>query len=108
MADPAQTCTEDMGSDPCGKPAVGFRLDPTEGLPYLVCRKHLRATIWVPDLDDAVYDFRARRGDFEECDEEIHSWRLFNSEQVDSYYMRCHLLGPHEEHENSETGAKWK
>lgn len=37
-----QECHEDMGSDPCGKPAVGERLDPEQGDPYPVCAEHLR------------------------------------------------------------------
>jgi len=43
----------------------------------------------------------------EECRAEIHSWDYFNQNQTGSYWMRCHLLGPHKEHENSETGARW-
>lgn len=42
------------------------------------------------------------------CTSEKHSWDYFKPEQVDSYWMRCHRLGPHDEHENSETGAKWR
>jgi hypothetical protein len=36
------TCHEDMGSDPCGKPAVTTRLDPEYGMPYPVCEEHDR------------------------------------------------------------------
>ena len=46
--------------------------------------------------------------DAEPCQSEKWSWDLFRPEQVDGYWMRCHLLGEHDEHENSETGAKWK
>lgn len=42
------------------------------------------------------------------CDAEKHSWDFFSPNAVDSYWMRCHLVGPHDEHENSETGAKWR
>jgi hypothetical protein len=45
--------------------------------------------------------------DYEPCPAEIHSWKLFSPSAVDSYYLRCHLLGPHKEHENSETGGTW-
>lgn len=45
--------------------------------------------------------------DSEPCDAEKHSWGYFTPEVVDSYWMRCHKLGPHDEHENSETGATW-
>lgn len=41
------------------------------------------------------------------CDNEAHSWDHFSSKVVDSYWMRCHRLGPHDEHENGETGATW-
>ena len=44
----------------------------------------------------------------EPCREELPSWSYFTSQQVDSYWMRCHELGPHEEHKNSETGAHWR
>lgn len=45
----------------------------------------------------------------EPCEAELHSWVVFKPEQdVDSYWMRCDLLGPHDEHKNSHTGAKWK
>lgn len=37
-----RTCREDMGSDPCGQPAVGERLDPEYGNAYPVCSEHLR------------------------------------------------------------------
>jgi hypothetical protein len=41
-------CHEDMGSDPsCGKPPVGYRLDPEFGDPYPVCRRHLREPYWL-------------------------------------------------------------
>ena len=46
-------------------------------------------------------------GAYEPCDSEKHSWDHFRVEQVDSYWMRCHRVGPHIEHENSETGARW-
>lgn len=51
--------------------------------------------------------FRSDPADHEPCDEEKWSWDLFSTEAVDPYWMRCHLVGPHETHENSETGAKW-
>lgn len=41
------------------------------------------------------------------CAEEKHSWDYFRPEQMDSYWMRCDKLGPHDKHENSETGAHW-
>ena len=37
---------------PCEKVAVGYRLDPVEGTPYPVCKKHHRSDYWVPDYDE--------------------------------------------------------
>lgn len=42
------------------------------------------------------------------CTEEIWSWTYFTAEQVDPYWIRCTAVGPHDEHEDSNTGAKWK
>ena len=44
----------------------------------------------------------------EDCGEQLFSWDYFKQNQVDGYWMSCDLLGPHDEHENSHTGAKWK
>ncbi|CAN7240413.1 hypothetical protein LJR045_000966 [Microbacterium sp. LjRoot45] len=41
------------------------------------------------------------------CAAQMWSWDYFRSQQVDPYWMRCHLVGKHDEHENSETGARW-
>lgn len=46
--------------------------------------------------------------DNEPCTAELWSWDYFNDLQVDPYWMRCHLVGKHDEHENSETGATWR
>jgi hypothetical protein len=46
-------------------------------------------------------------GSSEPCAAEIHSWERFTSEQVDSYWIRCTLTGPHREHEDSNTGLTW-
>lgn len=39
-------CTEEVvrsgEAQPCEKPAVALRIDPTEGLPYAVCSYHCR------------------------------------------------------------------
>ncbi|WP_315106309.1 hypothetical protein [uncultured Microbacterium sp.] len=43
----------------------------------------------------------------EPCNAEIWSWEIFRHHEVDPYWMRCHLVGKHDEHENSETGARW-
>lgn len=43
----------------------------------------------------------------EPCKAEICSWDIFRHQQVDRYWMRCHRVGEHVEHENSETGATW-
>lgn len=46
--------------------------------------------------------------DDEECNAETHSWDHFVPGTVDSYWIRCILVGEHEEHEDSHTGLKWK
>jgi hypothetical protein len=51
---------------------------------------------------------RAEEAASEPCREELYSWDYFRPEQTDPYWMRCGLVGPHEEHDNSDTGAKWK
>ena len=45
--------------------------------------------------------------DDEPCSAEMWSWDYFRHQQVDAYWMRCHKLGKHDEHKNSETGAHW-
>jgi hypothetical protein len=37
-----EECHEDMGTGPCGKSAVGYREDPTNGGRYPVCHEHVR------------------------------------------------------------------
>lgn len=51
-------------------------------------------------------DLRAHAHD--ECDAEIYSWDYFSVDAVDPYWIRCGRVGPHEEHEDSNTGAKWR
>ncbi len=46
-------------------------------------------------------------GDDEPCKAEIWSWDIFRHQEVDPYWMRCHRIGAHDKHENSETGATW-
>lgn len=56
---------------------------------------------WESGLEDPA--------DFEPCDAEMHTFDYFKSHHdIDGYWMRCDLIGPHEEHENSHTGAKWR
>lgn len=43
----------------------------------------------------------------EPCDSEIWSWSRFSPDAVDPYWIRCGLIGPHTEHEDSNTGAHW-
>ena len=45
--------------------------------------------------------------DDEPCSAELWSLDYFRHQQVDAYWMRCHKVGAHDEHENSETGAHW-
>lgn len=42
------------------------------------------------------------------CDAEVYSWDYYRPEQIDSYWIRCTLLGKHDEHEDSHTGLKWR
>lgn len=44
----------------------------------------------------------------EPCEEETHSWWHFTPEQLDSYWIRCTLAGPHDEHKDENTGLTWK
>lgn len=43
----------------------------------------------------------------EPCDAETWSMDHFRDGQVDPYWIRCKALGPHDEHEDSDTGLKW-
>lgn len=45
--------------------------------------------------------------DDEPCKAVFWSWDIFRHQEVDPYWMRCHRVGVHHEHENSETGATW-
>lgn len=42
------------------------------------------------------------------CPAETRSWDHFRPEQVDSYWITCDLLGPHDEHEDEHTGLTWR
>lgn len=44
----------------------------------------------------------------EPCQAETHSWQHFTAEQVDSYWIRCTLQGPHDEHQDEHTGLAWR
>lgn len=41
------------------------------------------------------------------CTSQFWSWDYFRHGQVDPYWMRCDMVGPHDEHKDSETGAHW-
>jgi hypothetical protein len=41
------------------------------------------------------------------CQEETYSWDHFTAEQVDAYWIRCTLQGPHDEHKDEHTGLTW-
>ena len=67
MSDTVQECHEEISDregyfGPCEKRAVGYRLDPDLGKPYPVCRKHLRADIFVPTYLMVLDDFDERDG----------------------------------------------
>ena len=42
------------------------------------------------------------------CDVETWSWEHFNQEQMDGYWIRCTQVGPHDEHEDANTGLTWR
>jgi hypothetical protein len=42
------------------------------------------------------------------CTEETRSWDHFTPEQADSYWIRCTLSGPHDEHKDENTGLTWR
>lgn len=44
----------------------------------------------------------------QQCDEETLSWDHFTPDQVDRYWIRCTLSGPHDEHEDEHTGLTWR
>jgi hypothetical protein len=44
----------------------------------------------------------------EECEEEVWSWSYFTPDQVDGYWIRCTLAIPHDEHEDENTGLRWR
>lgn len=49
--------------------------------------------------------------ELEPCTAEIHSWskQAFHQNQdIDLYWIRCTLLGKHDEHEDSNTGLTWR
>lgn len=41
------------------------------------------------------------------CQAETRSWDHFTPEQMDSYWIRCTLWGPHDEHKDEHTGLTW-
>jgi hypothetical protein len=43
-----------------------------------------------------------------QCTEETWSWRHFNSEQTDGYWISCDLSGPHVDHKDEHTGLTWR
>jgi len=42
------------------------------------------------------------------CSAETYSWDHFRPEQVDSYWITCDVLGPHDEHQDEHTGLTWR
>lgn len=51
---------------------------------------------------------RERSQDAWQCPAETWSWWHFTDQQVDAYWIRCTLLGRHEEHEDENTGLCWR
>lgn len=60
-------------------------------------------------LRDELIELRAATAPQpQECTAETWSWEHFNQDQVDGYWIRCTLKGPHGEHEDEHTGLTWK
>lgn len=63
---------------------------------------HNGATVLVW-LDEADVEVGARP-----CYEEVWSWDHFDpNSDMDAYWIRCTQLGPHDEHEDANTGLTW-
>ncbi len=68
---------------------------------------------WVRAVDltalrEELIELRAAAApDPEPCQEETSSWRHFTHGQVDDYWIRCTLAGPHGEHKDEHTGLTW-
>jgi len=59
-------------------------------------------------LREELIELRARdTPEPEPCQAETHSWDHLTPEQVDSYWIRCTLHGPHGKHEDEHTGLTW-
>lgn len=43
----------------------------------------------------------------EPCTAETPSWDHYSPDLIDSYWIRCTELGPHEKHRDSNTGLTW-
>src|SRR3546814_16107517 len=99
----------------CG--AVGVGCDSGPVVLRCIVGEHRSTVVW-PSIEavEAIHGHGGRTRivwtddeiDATPCDSEKHSWDYYRPGQVDSYWMRCHLVGPHDEHENSETGATWR
>lgn len=92
---------------PCGASSI----DRVDDVPTTKAEREEQHRAHLVDIIEAeIAAAKARQAAASEpCAEEKHSWDHFdsNSDVVDSYWMRCHRVGPHDEHENSETGATW-
>lgn len=68
---------------------------------------------WVRAVDlnalrDELIDLRsAAAAPGVQCREDTWSWEHFNQDQVDGYWIRCTLWGPHDEHKDEHTGLTW-
>lgn len=69
---------------------------------------------WAPEFAELIKDMRravARSANVQSipsaCTAETRSWDHFTPEQMDSYWIRCTLQGPHDEHKDEHTGLTW-
>lgn len=62
--------------------------------------------IRIADGLEVLRDVNARLADG--CTAETRSWDHFTPEQMDSYWIRCTLADPHDEHEDENTGLTWR
>lgn len=82
---------------------------PYDGVtPPLSVRSYAMQTDELNELRAELIELRAAAPPPAQCEAETRSWDHFTPEQMDSYWIRCMLSGPHDEHEDENTGLTWK
>lgn len=59
-------------------------------------------------FDELATRYAAEITPVECCEAETWSWWHFRDGQVDGYWIRCTAPLPHDEHEDSDTGLRWR